>query len=762
MNKLSAYLSAASQDTEIDTPHSASNLNELVLDGLPVAIGVVDRDGNLIYINDTWSRYIAHYDISRHQLVGAEYPRLCRISDETEAKQAKDGVEAVLQGDLPEFAFEYLCPISKQERWLRARIAPLVHHGSIKAATVMHVDITKRKLAELKMQVVLQEKQDVIDENQKILDMSLDLICTFDAEGRFVQVNSACRDILGYEPEELLGVKFMDLVYEEDHAKVRAIRMEVGRDLKNFENRYIRKDGSLVHLVWCARWDEEDQKLFCIGRDNSEKKRAEDQQVAYNKKVATILDSITDGFYILNKEWVVTYWNREAERITGLSKKDALGRNIWQLFPGAVALRYYPEYHRALNEQIPVHFEERASVKALWLDVNVYPSEEGLSVYCKDITDRKQAEEQLRLANERYEIVTSVTQDAIWEYDGVIDQFYWRDGHEALFGPNATHKINTLEDWLALIHPEDVDRVFEGIQQRIPAADVLHWLENYRLLKEDGSYVHVIVRAQLIRDHEGKFLKAIGATQDVTLQKEREREREQLIKELMRTNEDLQQFTYITSHNFRAPLSNLLGLLHLMKDIPLEDPLLKELMEGFHKSTTALHETVNDLIHVLITKGNPSQSREQIRLREIYDKVTQQIQVSLGEASAVIDYDDQLAPIVYFDRSYLESILLNLLTNSLKYRSYERTPHISITTRETADSVQLLYSDNGIGMDLKRYGDRLFGLYQRFHDRPDSKGLGLYLVKSQIEALGGTIQVESQVDRGTRFTITLKKGQQSL
>ena len=131
------------------------------------------------------------------------------------------------------------------------------------------------------------------------------------------------------------------------------------------------------------------------------------------RKFTTILDSITDGFYIVNKEWVVTYWNKVAEQLSGFTKAEALGKDIWQLFPGAVSLKYYPEYQRAVTEQIPVHFEEQSSVKDIWLDVNAYPSEEGLSVYFKDVTARKQAEEQLRIANERYEIVTRVTQDAI-------------------------------------------------------------------------------------------------------------------------------------------------------------------------------------------------------------------------------------------------------------------------------------------------------------------------------------------------------------
>jgi signal transduction histidine kinase len=99
---------------------------------------------------------------------------------------------------------------------------------------------------------------------------------------------------------------------------------------------------------------------------------------------------------------------------------------------------------------------------------------------------------------------------------------------------------------------------------------------------------------------------------------------------------------------------------------------------------------------------------------------------------------------------------LNLLTNSLKYKSETRKLKINITASRQGDNILLIFKDNGIGIDLERNRDKIFGLYQRFHDYPDSKGLGLYLVKSQVETMGGTINVESQVDVGTTFTLTFK------
>lgn len=113
--------------------------------------------------------------------------------------------------------------------------------------------------------------------------------------------------------------------------------------------------------------------------------------------------------------------------------------------------------------------------------------------------------------------------------------------------------------------------------------------------------------------------------------------------------------------------------------------------------------------------------------------------------------------IINFNISYLESILLNLLSNALKYRSNKRPLEIWVKTRNTSKGIELIFIDNGLGIDLKRHKNKVFGLYQRFHNHPDSKGIGLYMVQAQVKSLGGNISVKSEVDKGTQFSILFKK-----
>ncbi|OAB28970.1 PAS domain S-box-containing protein [Flavobacterium fryxellicola] len=251
----------------------------------------------------------------------------------------------------------------------------------------------------------------------------------------------------------------------------------------------------------------------------------------------------------------------------------------------------------------------------------------------------------------------------------------------------------------------------------------------------------------------------ISIQRDITDEKKQEREKEQLIRELTQNNKDLKQFSYITSHNLRAPLSNLIGLLNLLEDIPIENQELKEILSGFNKSTHLLNDTINDLVKVIVIRDNPSIKKEAVLFKEIFENIFSQLSFQIELHKPIIKFDFEKVPIININKAYIESILLNLLTNAIKYKSENRKLKITITTHEIDGTVVLAFKDNGIGIDLVRNRDKVFGLYQRFHNYPDSKGLGLYLVKSQVETMGGTIEIESEVNKGTTFTLTFKNRQ---
>ncbi|OXA77742.1 PAS domain S-box-containing protein [Flavobacterium aquidurense] len=259
-----------------------------------------------------------------------------------------------------------------------------------------------------------------------------------------------------------------------------------------------------------------------------------------------------------------------------------------------------------------------------------------------------------------------------------------------------------------------------------------------------------------IFNNEGVISHWISIQRDITDEKKLETEKEHLIRELTQNNKDLKQFSYITSHNLRAPLSNLIGLLNLIEDIPVNNTELEEIITGFTKSTHLLNETINDLVKVIIIKDNPSMQKEEVSLKEVFENVFSQLSFQIELHKPIIKLKFDRVPLLNTNKAYIESILLNLLTNSIKYKSENRKLKISIMAEQIDHKAILTFKDNGIGIDLERNRDKVFGLYQRFHNYPDSKGLGLYLVKSQVETMGGTISIDSEVNKGTTFTITFK------
>lgn len=278
-------------------------------------------------------------------------------------------------------------------------------------------------------------------------------------------------------------------------------------------------------------------------------------------------------------------------------------------------------------------------------------------------------------------------------------------------------------------------------------------LVNY---KKNGEEFWINLSVAPMADNIGIYTHWIAIQRDITERKNREIEREQLIKELNNSNEDLRHFSYITSHNFKAPLSNLIGFLNLIDEMPIENPVLSQIIQGFKTSTHLLNDTINDLTKILVIRDSDSIALHNISFAKMMQQVITQVQNLVNESDAEIKTNFRSAPSVVFNETYLESILLNLLTNAIKYRAYDRPLKINITTKHETEYVVLFFEDNGIGVDLERHREKIFGLYQKFHDRPNSKGMGLYLIKSQLETLGGNIDLESTVDVGTRFILKFK------
>lgn len=302
------------------------------------------------------------------------------------------------------------------------------------------------------------------------------------------------------------------------------------------------------------------------------------------------------------------------------------------------------------------------------------------------------------------------------------------------------------EPLINFVHPDDREQTL-NIRKNIHEGNTIVNFEN-RYVTATGE-VKWLNWTTIPIDNEKLVF---GVAKDVTERKKMEEERKELINELTRSNNELKQFSYITSHNMRSPLTNLLSIADLIDTSLISDETTVQLIEGFKISTIHLNETLNDLIKILIIKENTNLELEKLNIKEVLGNVTNSIKSLLNNTTFELNLEE--IDSVMFNKSYLESIFLNLTTNAIKYAHPSRNPIIKISTKLVNNKIELTFEDNGIGFNEQKVKDKIFGLYQKFHNHADSKGIGLYLVKSQIIALGGSIKVNSIENVGTKFIIT--------
>lgn len=225
-------------------------------------------------------------------------------------------------------------------------------------------------------------------------------------------------------------------------------------------------------------------------------------------------------------------------------------------------------------------------------------------------------------------------------------------------------------------------------------------------------------------------------------------------KELLEQNNRLEQFAYIISHNLRAPIARLIGLTSIANAHDVNDTV--NVLEMIKHASQELDTIVKDLTGILSIQRLSPTLYSQIDLAGLLAKIKSILAKEIAETNATIE--TQLAePTLYSLKPYIESIFLNLISNSIKYRHPDRRLHIAVRSASQNENIVLHFEDNGIGIDLKKNGENIFSLYKRFHFHVEGKGIGLFLVKTQVEALGGTVRVNSQIDRGTTFEISFKR-----
>ena len=358
-------------------------------------------------------------------------------------------------------------------------------------------------------------------------------------------------------------------------------------------------------------------------------------------------------------------------------------------------------------------------------------------------------------------LATKAAGVGIWEYVIATGVFNADEVMLSLYGINPADFDQKYTSWRSFIHPDDNVWMEKKFQHFLTGDSEFNVA--YRIIHTDKSLRYIEASAIVERDPNGIPIRIVGTNQDVTKRKEAQQtiqvnsaERELLIAELTNSIKDLKLFTYITSHNLRGPLSNLTGLLSFL-DADSLTAGNSDIVGMLKVSTSQLNKTINDLLKIFIIKNNVNVDISKNNISNLLTDVFQALSLQMNEIGCSVHQNLQVTDL-WFNKVYLESILMNLVSNSIKYSSPHRPLSIDVSTVRTANGdILMTIKDNGIGIDMKMHKDKIFGLYQRFHSNADSVGLGLFIVKSQINALGGSIEVESEVDKGSTFLIIFKE-----
>lgn len=394
-----------------------------------------------------------------------------------------------------------------------------------------------------------------------------------------------------------------------------------------------------------------------------------------------------------------------------------------------------------------------------WIKVSAQTEQVGygkISFYGikSDITLQKSQEELHRLNDERNKFATMASNVGVWDWNLITNEVWYSPESLKILEIDDHNKSLTSnpEEWDERVHPDDRALYFDNMKRHFEGENPYY--ETYHRVLCSGTYKWILDRGKVIlRDANNKPLRIIGTHTDISSQKEREQNLLVTLDLVNNQKNKLLNFAYIVSHNLKNHTGNLSSLLKLNQEGMFDR---EEFLSYLKIVSDELTSSIDNLIGLVRIQNTHEVEKDDLNLNLFLNRVlnilVEEIHNKKTEVVNHIPEDFSVS----FNPAYLESVLLNLTTNAIKYSSDDRALKITYSVETTKDYKIVNVSDNGLGMDLEKYGERLFGLYNTFHSHQDSKGIGLYITKNQIEIMGGKIEVKSGINQGSTFKIYFK------
>ena len=516
-------------------------------------------------------------------------------------------------------------------------------------------------------------------------------------------------------------------------------------------------------------------KLTGIVQDITEKNAIEAKLRQSQNNIRAFFKATTDSVILVDKKCTITEFNSKANqnafKFFGVGIK--IGKQMLDYILPVVRDIFTKDFNDALKGNY-VDKEQKVEMpegESSWWNFRYIPIFDdrqqiiGVSFNSVDITDKKNADEKLRYSNERYQMVARATSEAIWDWDIETGKVIRTgEGFFKLFGHNAELADADVDFWIKKVHPDDLQKLEERRLNIFNNTTDSFWEDEYRYENALGEYVQVYDKGYIIRDENGKAIRMIGATQDISKIKENEKQLQRLnvtlqkqAQELAVSNKELEYFAYVASHDLQEPLRMVSSFLSQLekKYNHVIDERGKQYIHFAVDGANRMKQLILDLLE-FSRVGRTGETPQVVDLNKLVDEILIMLGKQIEEKGAIITAPP--LPVISTFKTPVRQVFQNLISNSLKYQQKDVQPCVTISFTETNDHWQFSVADNGIGISDK-YFEKIFVLFQRLHNKDEysGTGIGLAVTKKIIENMGGEIWVNSEVGKGTTFYFTIPK-----
>ena len=780
----------------------------IINEAIPQQVWTARPNGLLDYVN---KRVLDYFERSFEEMIDAGWQSVIHPDDLPGCLEIWG--KSLTSGEPYEIEFRLFKASIGSYRWHLGRAVPIYDEdGRIVSWFGTNTDIHDRKLAE--------------EERDRFFSLSLDNLAIANFDGYFTRLNPAWEETTGYTTEELLTQPYLNFVHPEDInvTNAESEKLANGNLTQYFENRYRCKDGSLKWLAWKSVAVVEAGLVYAIARDITPKKLAEQERIellqreqtaraeaeATRNRINNILESITDAFFAVDEQWKFTYVNHQAEVLLQRKREELIDKSIWDEFPHSVGSRFERNYRKVVSERVSVTFEEFYPPLNTWFEVYAYPSKDGMSVYFKDITERKQAQAELQLQNRRAQLFSEISLKIrqslqleeilestvtevkrILQADRVLVYRILPDGTGSAIAESVTPQWSSIleQTFPSEVFPEEYRelyskgriRAISDVSNGEIAPCLTDFVQTFNVKAK--LVVPIILNEQLWglliahqcehtrqwSSFETELLEQLANQISIALAQSQllEQETRQRL-ELMRSNEELQQFAYIASHDLQEPLRKIQAFGDRLK-VKYSDTLNEQgidYLERMQSAAQRMQVLINDLLS-LSRVTTKSQRFVTVDLNKVVKEVLSDLEIRIQQTKGRVEVDN--LPTIDADPLQMRQLIQNLMSNALKFHPKEEAPVIKIYSQSinnhiqppsnfspVSDTYEIVVEDNGIGFDEK-YLDRIFNVFQRLHSRSEYEGtgMGLAICRKIVEQHNGSITAYSQLGQGAKFIVTL-------